>query len=389
MYRRKRRGSIRGPEVARSIRLARLWTVSKVLLIGAGIAGVVLLMLFFGFPFIEDLLTGTDPSLRYVPTLQADFTALGAAADGGEIEPQEMYLTDFPIKNEPYIAGDQIIFTTRHGNKDVYELDTVVVFDILTGEARILPGVDKKYDNLLQPMLSGNIAVWLDSLSAGGGRVVGYDLNTDTQFIIKDYGYAMPKLSLSGELLAFMQWAGDSTQRLYVYNVRTREPVTVKLYQNNPYGNSAASVSGKDLVWSEYGEDGSALLKRIVFADGTARYENYDLHVNVFEPKTNGRDIVFTTSRSAVDGSLMLSTNGGEPVLIAQNVSNYGIGDNFIAYTKGERVYVCFTDEQNVFSLTSDISKTLLSCANGRAITYYDVTDGVLADEVVMYATVR
>lgn len=386
---RRRRGSIRGPEIARSIKLARLWTVVRVLLIGAGITGVVLIMLFFGFPFIQDLLTGTDPSLRYVPSQQSDFTALGAAAEGGDIEPEEMFLTDYPIKNEPYISGDQIIFTTRHGNKDVYELNAVVLFDIPSGTARMLPGVTKKYDNLLQPMLSGNIAVWLDSMTNGGGRIVGYDINTGTQFVIKDYGYAMPKLSLSGELLAFMQWAGDATQRLYVYNVRTREPATVKLYQNNPYGNSAACVSGKDLVWSEYGADGTAHLKRIVFADGTARYENYDLRTNVFEPKTNGRDIVFTTTRNAADGALMLSTNGGEPVLIAQNVSNFGIGDNFVAYTKGERVYVCFTDAQNVFSLTSDISKTLLSCANGRAITYYDVTDGVLADEVVMYATVR
>ena len=66
--RKRRRGSIRGPEVARSQQLARLWAVGRVLLIGAGIAGVVLVMLFFGFPFIEDLLTGTDPRLRYEPS---------------------------------------------------------------------------------------------------------------------------------------------------------------------------------------------------------------------------------------------------------------------------------------------------------------------------------
>lgn len=384
-----RRGSIRGPEVARSLKMAKIWAVTRMVLIIAGIVSIVLVMLNFGFPLIEDLVTGTDPRLRYEPGLQSDFTVLGAAEDSGEIQPQEMYLTDFPVKNEPYISGDQIIFTTRHENRQVYELDAVVVFDISDGRARILPNVEKKYDNLLGPVLSGNVAVWLDSLTDGGGRIVGYDLTTDTQFVIKDYGYAMPELSVAGDLLAFMQWAGDETQRLYVYNTRTREPVTVKLYRNNPYGNSAASISDKDLVWSEYGEGDQAVLKRIVFADGTARYENYDLHTSVFGPRTNGRDIVFTTTRDAAAGYLMLSTNGGDPVMIAQNVSNYGIGDNFIAYTKDERVFVCFTDEQNVFSLTSDISKTLLSCANGREITYYDVTDGVLADEVVMYATVH
>lgn len=384
-----RRGSIRDPEVIGQIRMAKAWVVLRVVLIALGILAVVVFMIFVGFPFIQDLITGTDPTLRYEPAQQADFSAIGARTDAGEIQEKEMFLPDFPVKNEPYIAGDQIIFTTRYKNKTVYQLDAVVIYDTVTEQARILENVEKKYDNLLQPVLTGNIAVWLDSLEDGGGRIVGYDLDTQTQFLIKDYGYALPRLAVSNELLAFMQWAGDATQRLYVYNLRTREPVTVKVFTDNVYGNSAASVSDRDIVWSEYGPDGAASLKRVTIADGTAKYENYDVGMSVYEPKTNGRDIIFATERDIVSGNLMLSTNGGEPVMIAQHVTNYGIGDNFVAYTKADRVYVCFTDEQNAFALTSDISKSLLSSVNGKSITFYDVTDGVLTDEVVMYATVR
>lgn len=389
MLRARHRGSIRGPEVAKQLRIAKAWPVLQIVLIGIAVVAVVLVMIWFGFPFIEDLVTGTDPSLRYQPAIEADFSASDGSKNLGIAETHEMYLTDFPIKNEPYIDDERIIFTTRYEDKSVYELDTVVLYDIASGSYRILENVEKKYDNLLSPVLSGNTAVWLDSMLGGGGRLVGYDLTTNEQFLIKDYGYALPKLSVSGDLLAFMQWAGTETQRLYVYNLRTREPVTVKVYAHNPYGNSAASISERDLVWSEYGPDGSAELKRIVFSGDGSHYENYDLGMNVYEPKTNGRDIVFTTQRTATSGALMLSTNGGEPVRIADHVTNYGIGENFVAYTKENRVFVCFTNEQNAFSLTSEISKALLSSVDGSWLTFYDVTDAVLTDEVVMYANVK
>jgi hypothetical protein len=107
----------------------------------------------------------------------------------------------------------------------------------------------------------------------GGGRIVGYDLINNEQFLIKEYGYAIPSISLDGDLLTFMQWAGDELQRLYVYNVRTREAVTVKLFDTG-VGNSAADVSGSDIVWSEYseGQSGgvSGTLKRISLADWTS-----------------------------------------------------------------------------------------------------------------------
>lgn len=389
MRRGRRRGSIRGPEIAGRVRFARAWPVLRIVLIGGIVAACVLLMIQFGFPLIEDLITGTDPSLRYQPAVEADFSASGGSRSLGFADTQEMYLTEFPIKNEPYIDADRIIFTTRYKDKSVYQLDSVVLYDIASDSAHVLENVEKKYDNLLSPVLSGNIAVWLDSMLDGGGRIVGYDLTADRQFVIKDYGYALPKLSVSGELLAFMQWAGPETQRLYVYNLRTREPATVKVYPDNPYGNSAASISDRDLVWSEYGPDGSAVLKRIVFSGDNARYENYDLRTDVFEPKTNGRDIVFTTERVTSEGSLMLSTNGGEPVMIADHATNYGIGANFVAYTKDDRVYICFTNEQNAFALTSERSKALLSSVNESWLTLYDVTDRVVTDEVVMYANVK
>ncbi len=385
-------GSGRRPVEITNMRLYHALPAIKLILLIAGVSVGVVVIILYGFPLIEDLIKQVDPRERYKPQVEKEFTTQQHETTEEEYQPSEMYLADYKTKNDPYISGNKIIFTTRVDKEDkLYRLDAVGVFNIETQEAQMLPNVEKKYDNLLSPLLSGNTAVWIDSMANGGGRIVGYDLLTNKQFVIKEYGYAMPQLSLDGDILTFMQWAGDTRQRLYAYNVATREAVTIRLFDTE-VGNSAADVSDTDMVWSEYKSDAgkkSAALKRIVFSEGSSQFENYDIGDDVYEPKTNGKDIVFATTHDITSGDLMLSTGGSEPVKIAENVLNYDVGDNFVAYTKNDTVYVSFTDQQKTVAVTSEIAKTLLVGVDGNALVYYDITDGILTDEVVMYVTIE
>lgn len=398
MKRRKHRGmsTIRRPMGVDRVRRSNAWSMWRYIVLIGIAAAVVLVMIFFGFPLIEDLIKGVDPSLRYQPKVEAEFNLEESKVETGTAAPGEIYINAFTdndgqeykvrIKNEPFIDGDNIIFTTQFSQQGTLALDTVLIYNTQTQEITKLSNVEKKYDRLLSPLLSGNYAVWVDCLDKGGGRIVGYDIAAQQQFLIKEFAYAQPQISIAGDLIAFMQWAGDTTQRLYVYNLKTREPATVRLYENTAAGNSAASISANDLVWAEYDTQGNGTLKRIVFADGASKTENYDFGNQVFEPKTNGKDIVFATAKDIVSGSLMLSTNGNAPVKIAENVVNYALGDNFVAYTKDMKVTVCYTDAQMTQTMTGETSKNLLACANLNGICYYDTTDTEIADEAVLYA---
>lgn len=370
------------------LRMSSAWNTIKMVILIACVSAGVLVMIFFGFPLIEDLIKDVDPSLRYQPKVEKDFELQPDAQMMKEPQSEEMFLT-YKLKNDPYIDGNQIIFTTHANSSDVYQLDAVAIYDVTNKEVDLLPDITMKYDHLMAPKLSDDYAVWIDSDSNGGGRIVGYDRARKKQFLIKEYVYAIPSLSLEGELLAFMQWAGDKVQRLYLFNMRTREAVTVKLYEETSTGNSAADLSASDLVWSEYRVDKSGqiqgALKRVVFEGELSKFENYDMKMDVFEPKTNGKDIVFATKRNILDGELMLSRMGGEPFKIADNVLNYDIGDGFVAYTKDDQVFVLYIDQQRTDQLTNDIAKNILMSVNENGITYYDITDGVLPDEVVKY----
>ncbi|MEG2361350.1 MAG: hypothetical protein RSB97_05925 [Christensenella sp.] len=393
MRRHRGMSTVRRPMMTDRIKRSNLWTRFKIVILAVAAAAVVLVVIFFGFPLIEDLIRGVDPSARYQPKVEAKFEK-EEQTQHEEIVSKEIYTNkDYKMKNEPYADGDNIIFTTQKQRGSAGGMDGVVVYNTQSGEARLLVNTEKKYDEFINPVLSGNIAVFLDSMADGGGRILGYDMANDKQFVIKEYAYAAPQLALSGDRLAFMQWAGDETQRLYVYDVKTREAATVKLYDKGTVRGSAVDISAKDMVWAESDGKGASTLKRIAFAeDGTSKYDNYNFGDAVYAPKTNGKDIVFKTKEYGVTVSLMLSVSGGAPVMLADGVSNYGIGDDFVVYSKGEQLYVAYTDAQETSQITSDVTKNILASANGNGLCYYDMTDKAaeasVADDVAKYAYV-
>ncbi len=337
-----------------------------------------------------------DPSLRYQPKIEAKFEEEEAIKPAA-IESQEIYTDkEYRLKNEPYIDGDNIIFTTQEQRNSLGAMDGVAIFNTKTGETRLLEHVEKKYDQLVTPVLSGSIAVYIDSLKGGGGRILGYDLEKDEQFLIKEFAYAQPQLALSGDRLAFMQWAGETTQRIYVYDVKTREAATVRLYEDESVRCSDVDISDNDLVWAEKDAKGNSVLKRVIFLeDGTSKYESYDLGNAVYRPKTNGKSIVFSTEEYSKAAPLMISTGGAAPTKLADGVFDYGIGDHFAAYTKNEQVYVAYTNSPETEQVTNEVTKNLLASVNQNGVCYYDTTDKEvkkekisIVDDVVKYAYV-
>lgn len=400
---RRRRGmtTVRQPMMLGRIRRTNMWVTIRIVILIAAVAAGVLAIIFFGFPLIEDLVKGVDPSLRYQPKLEANFEEEEAPSKE-QIDSKEVYTEkEYRLKNEPYIDGYNIIFTTQKQRNALDVFDSVAIYDTQSGETKLLEHVEKKYDKLVSPVLSGNIAVYIDSNDSGGGRILGYDLEKNEQFVIKEFAYAQPQLAISGERLAFMQWAGETTQRIYVYNVKTREAATVKLYEKGDVTCGDVDISDKDMVWAEKDKKGNSVLKRIVFnEDGTSQYENYNFGNAVYNPKTNGTNIVFKTERYSIASALMSSTQGAEPAKLADSVFDYGIGNDFVAYSKNGQIYVAHTNSQATDQVSSDITLNLLASVNGNALCYYDLTDKqvntelsddemkYVVDDVVKYAYV-
>ncbi len=380
---------VKKSEISNKRHLMRLVTRLAV----AGCA--IVLFIIFGIPYLYDVTNGVDPSLRYAPKVETKFniTEDPEAAQGApELRSEEIAVegADYNTKNDPYMDGDNIIFSTDTDRTNGLFLNTVVIYNTTDKKARELPNVEKKYDNILETKLSRNIAVWADSMVDGGGRICGYDLTSNQMFVIKEYAYAVPELSVSGDYLAFMQVAGEETQRLYLYNLKTRENVTVRLYDSKDVSCGNVDVSGSDLVWSEYSTGNLAQVQRLLLNASGGDYANPDFGSSAYDPKTNGRDIVFSTNKISEQGDLMLSTDGGVPVKIAEGAVLYDIGDDYVSYMKDQKIYVYGIDNSmQTKELTSEATRGILASVNQNNVCFYDTTDMAGTIEVVRYIHLR
>ncbi len=354
-----------------------------------GVAAVVFII--YGIPYFSDVFSGVNPAQRYEPKVSAEFnipvasetvSAGGFKADeiAGDSK-QPLYTT----KNDPYWDGDNIIFSTITDRTKGLYLNAVVLFNIKDKTFRTLPNVERKYDNILETKLSGNYAVWVDSLVNGGGRVCAYDLQAQQMFVVKEYAYAIPDLSVYGDYLAFRQVAGADSQKIFLYNLKTRENVTVRMYNTAEKSAGDVSLSGTDLVWSEYSTGNLAQMQRLLL-QSPAEYRNPDFGSSVYGPKTNGKDIVFASKNISDQGNLMLSANGGQPVQIAQNPVRYEIGTNYVVYMKEQKIYVYGIDNtMKTSELTSQATRGILASINGNKVCFYDTTDAAGAVEIVRF----
>ena len=353
----------------------------------------IVLFVIFGIPYFNDIASGVDPSLRYAPKVETKFNITEdreATSGASELKSEEIVIeeSDYNTKNDPFMDGGNIIFSTDTDKTNGLFLNTVVIYNTQDKTARELPNVEKKYDNILETRLSGNLAVWADSMVDGGGRICGYDISAGQMFVIKEYAYAVPELSVSGDYLSFMQVAGEDTQRLYLYNLKTRDNVTVRLYDSKDTVCGNVDVSEKDLVWSEYSAGNLAQVQRLLLNASGAEYANPDFGSSAYNPRTNGKDIVFSTNRVSQQGDLMLSVSGTTPVKIAEGAVLYDIGDDYVVYMKDQKIYVYGIDNSmQTKELTSEATRGILASVNQNNICFYDTTDMAGTIEVVRYIT--
>ena len=284
--------------------------------------------------------------------------------------------------NEPYKYGNDIVFSATSGSISYTRL---VIYHTDTQESDTIPA-KVRYNNLTGLVMNDRYIAYLDASSGGGGRVCVYDRETAEFRTIKEYAYAMPKLSLSGDYLAFLQQAGETTDRLYVCNLRTGETVTPKVFEGAVDASGGAHLNGTVLTYAVGYYEGDLLKSRVTTLDlSSGAEESYDWDRLVYSPMRSGKYIAFLSSASGAPDDVYLSENGAQPQLLASDVTNLRMGDGFLAYTKEDAVYAYVFETGKSYRMNTTVSKALLASVCGRGVCWYDVTSYSDVD-IVKYA---
>lgn len=404
---RSRRSLRRGRRIGRRHGFGRGLNIGAIVKIGGiGLAAVGLILvvifvivpLFSSAPSTSDTTDTTSPEVSLSPTPSVDLTKLAAELQNTPDNVTDPYL---------YINGDtsEMIYST---GDNLAGPDTIAVYNIKTQSAASVSGITKKNDGLFEPKENDKYIVYLDCKSKDGGSVCGYDKGTSQQFVMRDYVYGKPKVTISGEYALWLQQTLDTRDKLYLYDLKTRECVTLEYFINVSFFVSAPYISDDKLIYMQpKGEsrllDGSSSLSDVELSiipltdKGDKNRILGNTGTFVYDPKMKGNDIVFLDGVEGPDSHLMYcklkddakptsdtsfnpdtdpANNLTKPVEIATGVLNYSIGDGFAAYTKDSVVYVYFFSDGSTSTLSEATTRALLCSVSGKDVIWYDITDG-------------
>lgn len=393
---RLRRG--RGPRSASRFRASSLGPIIKIgglVLLAAGFITLIILVVvpLFGAHNDDDpALASATPEPSLPPIARKDMTDLA----------KELGILHKSI-NDPYIFGNEVAFSTGNQLQASPTLDTIAIYDITANETKLVEGITKKYDFLFEPKLNSKYIVYLDCKNEFGGAVCGYDRETGQSFVMREYLFGKPKVSISGDYALWSQQTGRNKDRLYLYHLPTHESVEIEVFDNTFFSVSAPFMSDSFIIFVQpYGEsqvlDGSSASiepelcviplkqggdnQKILFRPGVE---------NVYDPMISGTNIVFIDTNRDHNSRLLLCTRDGDnyssPKVLAEGVVNYYVGDGFVVYTKDEAIYIYYFKDGSSGRLSPDGTRALLANANGKKVVWYDITELGIAN-VVWYAQV-
>lgn len=307
--------------------------------------------------------------------------------------PDETDLTDLPLEmvcdersiNDPYMSGEEIVYSTTKVENGSETFKKLCIYNTKTEETQEIAGIEVKYDNILEPKLAGDYIFWLDSMEDGGGRICGFDRKQNKMFVIKEYAMAAPIIEVCGTKLAFMQQAQSDLDRLYLYDLETREGVIYKIFSQAIGPMTSAGISEDGFMWLEHDkQDGLVTSKICCYSFDTAAEKEIPFDEYVATARMNGDDFAYLISSGDQNELYVLKDGEGE-VKIAENVTNYQMGDGFVAFTKDDMLYLYYIDAGTYAVATKDNTKVLLASVNGRYVCFYDVAAGMLGLDVVKY----
>ena len=370
----------------------------------AAVAGLACLIIFLIVPWIKgDMVGKTEPT----PTPQ---TTVQNTPEPTPIASEDMSAGAFILEieyksiNDPFVYGNEVVFATGNRLESAPDVDTLAVFDITTKTTTEMPGIELKYSSLFEPKMNDKYIVYLDCKSQYGGNVCGYDRETGEMFVMREYLYGKPKVSLAGEYAVWMQETGQARDILYLYHLPTGESTAIEEFKNTPLSVSAAHMSQDALVYVQpegenYVLDGSSastnaeIVVMPLAEGGDKQLVTFLPGTFVYNLKITGDYIVYLDSTGDYDSQLMYCKKNGDtytlPEVIADGILNYDVGDGFTVYTKDNSIYIYYFEDGSTGRISDKNLRCMLGSANGKGVVWYDFTDGFDSGvNVVQYTTV-
>ena len=369
-----------------------------VVLVAGAVAGGGYLLYKHAFPMVMNGLgiewpppTPTPPTPKPKPTPTPHPMEL---VELTELQKELVPYADAKYICDPFRFENRIIYA---GGQDEHgpRYHTLYLYNIETRDNTPIQGIEKVNDDFFQPQMNEKWIVVLDQKMSGGGLIKVVDRERNQSFTAKEYYDGKPMITLSGNRICWMERTGSGMDKIYLYELQTRETVTLDMFDKTVFGQSDVFMNEDEMVWAQYGTNAASSSNDVQGAIAYIRLDapvkkidTYQPNMYVHDPKTNGEIRIWSDQNHGPNPTLYKSVDGALPVKVDENVNGYGIGDDFIAYSKDEVIYVTgwgSRDYTRPISLNGE--RCIFAGVSNNTVFWY--VTGISDRDILKYAEIK
>jgi len=152
--------------------------------------------------------------------------------------------------NEPTPFKGELIYSG--GNAPTIDepiFRNLFMYNMNTGEENVVAETQIKFGEIYEGRFNENWIVWLDTNQSGINDLYALNRKTGEISKIKSCKLNKPKLQLWGDNLVWVEQLDANQDRLYLYNFKSGEPVSLESFDNPTYGTCPPAISNDILVW--------------------------------------------------------------------------------------------------------------------------------------------
>lgn len=233
--------------------------------------------------------------------------------------------------------------------------------------------------HFMYPKFNSRWLVYLDANMSEGGAIMAVDLTASTlkPVKVKDVYSGQPEPFLSDNYVAFIDRTGTTKDKLFVYDLTTMESTVVAMFTNSVYGQSKPFIHDSTLIWADSatseGSSDTSLLNYIYINSSTVKSVNTGTFIH--DPECNSQYIAWLDEVHSRNTQLYgMNGFGGSPFLIDSGVVEFGLGSDFVAYSRDEGIYVYMFDSGDIYRLTQDYEQAMFLGVSDDHVMWMDVT---------------
>lgn len=337
--------------------------------------------------------------------------------------------------NKPVVYGSEMIFSAGNGSIEKPVLTTLYLFDVTTEKYTKIASTKIKDGEIFEYFLSDKWIIWLDTDHKGTNIIYKLNRGTGTVSKVREVGNLRPKLSLYGDLLAWMEQVSEDSDRLYLLELNSEEDIVIEEFHETAYALSAPYIYENTVIWvgPDPSGSGSSAIFRADFVmnndydqeqeaspdaspastaqpsstsapsatpetplgpwqllpssadNDTLKVYYYSADMYVHEPMYNGEVMIWIDKNKAPDSSLyMLDLKTGAVSMLQTDVTAYALSKDFVVLNNNQQVWAYYYKANTLIRVSDADRASILPEAQGRVVVWEDKSSSGSGD-VFMY----